>query len=105
MFQRFHQRNFITPNPAVLSFASSYRVLPLQAADLVAWELYQHSRRIYESANKDIGVDRDQLRELMKEGRITYGVATRDVIEKMVVSQKDDDELFGMAADLIMGEK
>jgi hypothetical protein len=37
----------------------------------------------------------------MKGRKITYGVATRDVIEKMVASQKDDDELFGMAADLL----
>lgn len=101
MFQRFHQREFIAPSPVALSFASSYKVLPLQIADLVAWELYQHSRRIYESGNKDVGIDRPQLRELMKGGRITYGIATRDVIEKMVESHRDDDEYLAMVGDIM----
>jgi Protein of unknown function (DUF3800) len=101
MFQRFHEREFITPLPVAISFASSYKVVPLQMADLIAWELYQHSRRIFEAGDKDIGIDRPQLRELMEGGRITYGVATRDVIERMVETQKDDDEYFEMVGNIM----
>ncbi len=101
LFQRFKQRTFIVPSPVALSFASSYRVLPLQIADLVAWELYQHSRRIFDSGDKDIGIDRAQLRALIKGERITYAVATRDVIEKIVEVHRNDDEYLGLVGDAI----
>lgn len=60
---------------------SSYAVRPLQVADMIAWELYQHA--------KDILVDglnataRPQLQRLVKNMGLKAQIATRDAVIKL----------------------
>lgn len=51
------------PEDATITFASSKKVRPLQAADLIAWEVYTHAINFYETGNPVM--KRDQLRRLV----------------------------------------
>jgi hypothetical protein len=85
--------------PVSIDFANSYEELPLQAADLVAWEYYQHARE-YLKLGKPYA-SRKQLQRLWKGGRMKIGLATRSAIEKMVELEAGKEEKIGRAAELI----
>jgi hypothetical protein len=100
LFQLYHQ-NSAEPSPVSLSFGSSCKFVPLQIADVIAWELYQHSERIWNSGNKDIEVDRPQLKHLVTGGRISYGIATKDVIQKMLQMEVGNESFMKQVGDFM----
>ena len=61
-----------TPQVAGTAFRSSFQTLPLQAADLIAWELYQFANDIFSGA-ADMGKpNRKQLQYLMQNMTFEY---------------------------------
>ena len=85
--------------PVSIEFSDSHQVLPLQAADLVAWEYYQHARE-YLKFGKPYA-SRKQLRRLWNGGRMKIGLATRSAIEMMVALEAGKEEKIGRAAELM----
>lgn len=85
--------------PVSIEFSNSHQVLPLQAADLVAWEYYQHARE-YLKFGKPYA-SRKQLRRLWNGGRMKIGLATRSAIERMVALEAGKEEKIGRAAELM----
>jgi hypothetical protein len=85
--------------PVSIEFSDSHQVLPLQAADLVAWEYYQHARE-YLKFGKPYA-SRKQLRRLWNGGRMKIGLATRSAIERMVALEAGKEEKIGRAAELM----
>ena len=85
--------------PVSIEFSDSHRTLPLQAADLVAWEYYQHARE-YLKFGKPYA-SRKQLRRLWNGGRMKIGLATRSAIETMVALEAGKEEKIGRAAELM----
>ncbi|MFZ3350898.1 MAG: DUF3800 domain-containing protein [Xanthobacteraceae bacterium] len=85
--------------PISIEFSDSAHVLPLQAADLVAWEYYHHARE-YLRTGKPYA-SRKQLRRLWNGGRMKIGLATRSAIEEMVALEVGKEEKIGRAAELM----
>ena len=74
-----------TTNPQIsgCAFQSSYDIKPLQAADLYAWEVYQHTRQIL--AERMIGPPkREALRYMNKNMKMTTQFADRSAIQNIV---------------------
>jgi hypothetical protein len=71
-------------SPAVVgtAFLSSKDKRPLQAADLIAWELYQFANDIYDGAAVFGQPKRRQLRYLMDNMRVDAQFASRESIKK-----------------------
>jgi len=105
IFQLFEHLAKIEPNavkPISLNFSDSTSIRPLQAADMVAWEMYQYSLDyIKNSGSPHAG--RKQLRRLWQGKRIDLGFASRTAIEKMVAleSGKAKQEHLAKAAELL----
>jgi hypothetical protein len=83
VFRSLHEDESIRVKPVSLDFALSSDVPPLQAADLFAWETYQHVKDVVTNGQKITEPKRKTLLRLMSGGRFTIGVATRDRIEKL----------------------
>jgi hypothetical protein len=79
--------------PAVIgtAFLSSYKILPLQAADLIAWELYQFANDIYDGLATFGNPRRQQLRRMMDELHFEAQFATAESIKEIAdfVAQRD----------------
>lgn len=93
IFQLFEHLAKIEPNavkPLSLAFSDSASIRPLQAVDMVAWEIYQHSLG-YINHGGFPHEGRKQLRRLWQGKRMGMGFGTRAAIEKMaaLVSTKD----------------
>jgi hypothetical protein len=71
-----------SPEVVGTAFLSSYKVRPLQAADMIAWELYQHAKDILRNGMKS--AERPQLRRLYKNMYFDVQIAQRDQIKKIV---------------------
>jgi hypothetical protein len=87
-------------NPAVVrtAFLSSQLVRPLQAADMFAWELYQHAREIL-SDGKIKPPSRPALKRFAVEKMsITTQIAQRPSIEKIAEFVRSSDPEFVRAA-------
>jgi hypothetical protein len=64
-----------------IAFLSSYKILPLQAADMLAWELYQYAQSILTEGDK--AQPSPELNHLYS-GMAFYGqIATRGSLEKI----------------------
>jgi len=105
IYQLFDHLSKIEPNavkPISITFSDSTCIRPLQAADMVAWEMYQYS---LESLKKGAvpHAGRKQMRRLWQGKRMELGFATRSAIEKMVAleSSKEKEEHLARAAELI----
>jgi Protein of unknown function (DUF3800) len=102
LFQHYSEIEQIGPAPVSIIFSDSYRVLPLQAADMLAWEQYQYARDFLRSNGGMKVAHRTQLQRLSKGGKITLGIALRSAIEKMVAMEEGNDEKIGKAAELMI---
>lgn len=72
------------PEFVSLTFASSVRLLPLQAADMIAWEFYQDSLDTIHGRRIEDGFRRKQLERLVKGGRLRSELLDREGIKRMV---------------------
>jgi hypothetical protein len=101
LFERFAKVESIRPTPVSVAFLDSYRVLPLQAADLLAWEQYRYAADYLRSGGKTKVAIRKELQRLSKGGRVVLGVALRSAIKKMVALEIGNEEKLAKAAELI----
>ena len=91
------QRWVDIPHLVGVSFLSSYKILPLQAADMIAWEFYQYANDIL--VEGFISAKRPQYRR-MASNMVWHGqLATRQSIQKMVdyIRQHDPEKLRAAA--------
>jgi hypothetical protein len=82
-----------------ISFLTSHKVLPLQAADLFAWEFYRHALRVFEAGRVDIPVIGGML-HLAKNIELNAQIATKNAIQRMkteLLDGKPEAELAQMA--------
>jgi hypothetical protein len=85
------------PEFASASFASSLKVIPLQAADMIAWEFYQDSMDTLRGRKREDGFRRKQLARLVKHGRFRSEMLDRHGITKLVQTETDLEMLAAMA--------
>lgn len=81
------------PRPISLTFALASKMLPLQAADLVAWELNRHSRRVFAGDQVALEDSFGSLAHLYKSGRFMVQIGRREEVETIASSQHEDLEL------------
>jgi hypothetical protein len=84
-------------NIASVSFASSKKILPLQAADLFAWEIYQDSLDSLAGRRESEGPRRKQLLRLMKGGRLRVELCGPDNVLNMARTRPDPAMLKALA--------
>jgi hypothetical protein len=104
IYQLFDEFSKIEPNavtPVSFKFADSYRILPLQGADLLAWEQYQYANEFLRSGGKSIVAKSKELQRLSRSGKVTLGIGLRSAIEKMVALEIGNEEKIARAAELI----
>jgi hypothetical protein len=87
------------PGPQIISvsFASSRKILPLQAADLFAWEVYQDSLDSLAGRTEKQPPRRKQLERLIKTGRVRIEFLSPTHIRSMAQQQYDPQFLAHMA--------
>ena len=103
IFQLFEHFAKIEPDavkPISVDFSNSTNIRPLQAADLVAWEMYQYSLESLRNGGLP-HAGRNQMRRLWQGKRMDLGFATRSAIENMVALEAGKDEHLARAAELI----
>jgi hypothetical protein len=76
------ERHSSNPRVAGCNFGSSYDIRQLQAADLFAWEVYQHATEIF-LAGKIQSPKREALRLLNENMKMTTQLATREAIQQI----------------------
>jgi hypothetical protein len=81
LFETFQNEHAGTPKLASLSFETAQNALPLQAADLIAWEMYQHALDVLKKEAELTAPRRKQLAIILKEGRSAFAIATRRSVE------------------------
>jgi hypothetical protein len=104
IFQLFEHFAKIEPSavkPISFKFDDSYRTLPLQAADLVAWHQYRYAIEYLKNDGKLKSPTSRELQRLAKSGKVTMGIALRPAIEKMVALEIGNEEKIAGAAELI----
>jgi hypothetical protein len=101
LFEHFAQIEPTAVRPVSFTFADSYRILPLQAADLVAWHQYQYAIEYMKSEGKLEGPTNRQFKRLAKDGKVKQGIALRSAIEKMVAMEIGNERKIARAAELI----
>ena len=90
VFKRFGENESLPPKLAGVQFLSSFDQLPLQAADVLAWEVYQHGRDVLRNRNLRRPARR-QLSRLTKGRRINMGIAGPDVVRRIFDQLKNID--------------
>jgi uncharacterized protein DUF3800 len=83
LFQREGRRDNKCPELASLSVASSKQFLPLQGADLMAWEFYHHATDVLYRGVAQKDFQRPQLRALSESGRCRLQLANADQIKRI----------------------
>jgi hypothetical protein len=101
MFQRHHRAAKQTPELVSITFASSQKILPLQAADMIAWELYIHSMDIFYNRTTNKSPLRSQLKRFNDSGRFRIQLATRKNIEDIAKQAETDQSVMKMTADYL----
>jgi hypothetical protein len=95
VFRRIEATNLKPPEAASLTFSSSAKLLPLQAADLVAWEFYRDGLNTL--AGRDATTQRPQLARLVAGGRMQSQFANRKTIMEIVNHERDPAKIKIMA--------
>jgi hypothetical protein len=85
------------PDIVSLSFASSSKMIPLQAADLVAWEFYQDAIDTLRGRSIEAGYRRKQMERLVKGGRLKSEMLDREGIIRLMETELDPQMLEEMA--------
>ncbi len=101
LFEEFSKIEPSAVNPVSFTFANSYRLLPLQGADLLAWEQYRYATDYLKSSGRSKVAESTELQRLSRGGRVTLGVGLRSAIEKMVSLEIGNEEKIAKAAELI----
>jgi len=84
MFEHNRQDRGLKPELAALAFSSAAKFRPLQAADLFAWEFYQHAKDILKGIDEP---QRPPFIRLAGGGRFDCQIATRKELE--MINQQD----------------
>jgi Protein of unknown function (DUF3800) len=79
------------------TFASSKKILPLQAADLLAWEIYQDSLDSLAGRTEKEGPRRRQLRKLIEPGRVRVEFCSPENVRKLAEKHVDPSLLSEIA--------
>jgi hypothetical protein len=101
LFEEFAKIEPTAIKPLSFTFSDSYRTLPLQGADLVAWHQYQYAIEYMKAENKLMGSSNKQLQRLAKGGRVKQGIAIRSAIKKMIALEIGNERKVAQAAELI----
>jgi Protein of unknown function (DUF3800) len=80
-----------------VSFASARKMLPLQAADLLAWEIYQDTLDALAGRREAEGPRRHQLTRLVAGGRIAIQFCSPEGVRRLMQDQ-EDPEMLAMIA-------
>jgi len=95
VFDVFQRQTKPPPELVGVYFSTSHKILPLQAADLVAWEFYQYAK---ESLKGDLGPpSRLQFRRLISCMNFQAQIARRDRIKKIAELAQSKENLVRMA--------
>jgi hypothetical protein len=88
------ERHSTNPRVVGCQFASPFDICPLQAADLFAWEIYQHATEIF-SSGMIHPPKREALRRLNANIKMTTQLATRGAIRQIAdyISSQSPDYL------------
>jgi hypothetical protein len=86
-----------SPEITSVSFASSRKALPLQAADMLAWEIYQDSLDSLAGRPERDGPRRKQLLRLLQTGRINVEFCGPELVRKMAERKFDPSFLSTIA--------
>jgi hypothetical protein len=88
-----------------IEFKNSHQEILMQAADMVAWEVYQHAKHMLETGTNDPPV-RNEMRQLVKGTNFMGQVATRETIEhaRDELWSNKDPELMDAIADHFSAE-
>lgn len=89
------------PDIVSVSFGSSSKLIPLQAADLIAWEFYQDALDTSKGIKIEDGYRRKQLRRLVKGGRLKSEMLQRQGVIEMIQIQQTNGTLIEAMADRI----
>ncbi len=100
IFQRHYKAAHETPALVSITFASSQKILPLQAADMIAWELYTHSMDVFHNRTNPKTFRRPQLKRFSDSGRFRIQFASREDIEE-IAKQAKTDQSVKMTADYL----
>lgn len=101
MFQRHHRASKEVPDLVSITFASSHKILPLQAADMLAWEIYTHAKDVFYERTDSKNPLRPQLRRFQESGRFRIQMATRKNIEHIAKQAALQEPLMKMTADYL----
>jgi hypothetical protein len=101
LFDNFSKLEPTAVKPVSLEFSDSRRILPLQAADLVAWHQYRYGIEYLKAEGKMKGPSNKQFQRLAKTGKVKQGVASRSAIKKMVALEVGNEQKIARAAELI----
>jgi hypothetical protein len=89
----------ISPSLDSITFATSVKFAPLQAADLLAWEQYQFTNDMLKRGS--MARPRKQLARIMKDKRIFLRMVDKKEIERMLNSEYGNAErVAGIAKDM-----
>jgi hypothetical protein len=86
-----HDESGKKPDLAAIAFASAAKFRPLQAADLFAWEYYQHAKEIVWGRSEPGKPKRLHFQKLIASGRVECQIATRVELEIMASSINTSD--------------
>jgi hypothetical protein len=96
----FEKYTIIKPPPQIVgtAFLSSQAIRPLQAADLVAWEIYQHALQIH--ADGEIRPPKREALSRFQKSRLwlTTAIHQRNTIERMVEFVRNQNPAIVRAA-------
>ena len=81
-----------------VTFASSRQVLPLQAADLLAWEIYQDALDALAGRREAEGPRHPQLTRLVAGGRVAVQFCGPEGVQRLLDHQMDP-KVLSMIAD------
>ena len=65
-----------------VTFSNATKLIPLQAADMLAWETYTHVQKW--ALHRENTVPRPHFKRFLESGALVGGVATRDALERMI---------------------
>jgi hypothetical protein len=88
LFDAFQRSELSPPSLVGISFITSHKIFPLQAADMVAWEFYQYARTLIQ-AGRDME-RRPQIYRLVQNVRYRFLFGYRSNIESIVASLWQD---------------
>jgi hypothetical protein len=90
VFSDYARETDTPPQLVSLTFANGFKSLPIQAADLFAWEVYQDELHFLGRDRPKGEFHRKLLTRMAASGRFRMQSGTPDAIGKMVESLKDD---------------